>query len=129
MTPNTRKPKFIKTVRTDWHAISAPPPHPPDDENAHAIFPSTFPQWLNIVSSQKRFIFHESTPMFVGLPTARPSHQCTSSGTADAMSRTRTSMPGICPAPSATRPAIFAVFPLADWNNTRILPICSSFRF
>ena len=42
--------------------------HPPALEKAQAILPSTFIQDPIISSSQKRFIFHESTPMFVGLP-------------------------------------------------------------
>ena len=47
--------------------------------------------------------------MLVGLPSARPSHQTTSSAVASSTLRSRTSIPGIIPAPSATRPAIFAV--------------------
>src|SRR4051794_3482675 len=100
---------------SDWQAISAPPPHPPEDEKAHATLPSTFPQWSNMASSQNRFIFHDNTPMLVGLPTANPSHQYTASGVAAATSRRRTSVPGIGPAPSAPRRAIAAVFPLAEW--------------
>src|SRR6476620_5795216 len=105
----------MSTIWRDWQAISAPPPHPPEDENAHATLPSTLPQWSNIASSQNRFIFHDSTPMLVGLPTASPSHQYTSPGEAASTSRSRTSVPGIGPAPSATRVAILAVFPLAEW--------------
>ena len=115
MTPNTRNPKFISTIWSDWQAISAPPPHPPEDENAHATLPSTLPQWSNMASSQNRFILQDSTPMLVGLPTASPSHQYTSSGVAASTSRTRTSVPGMSPAPSATSRAIAAVFPLAEW--------------
>src|SRR6266567_3785636 len=102
---------------SDWQAISAPPPHPPLDENAHATLPSTRPQWSNMASSQNRFIFQDRTPMLVGLPTANPSHQYTSSGAASATSRTRTSVSGMSPAPSATSSAILAVFPLAEWKR------------
>jgi PAS domain S-box-containing protein len=73
VTPNTRNPKFISTIWRDWQAISAPPPQPPEDENAQATLPSSLPQWSNITSSQNRFICQDSTPMFVGLPTASPS--------------------------------------------------------
>ena len=45
-------------------------------------------------SSQKRFICQERIPMLVGLPTAMPSHQITSSGVASAT-------PGNTAAPSA----------------------------
>src|SRR4051794_12437608 len=104
----------MRTVRIDWQASSVPPPQPPDDEKAQAILPSTFIQWGAIGSSQKRFIFHDNTPMFVGLPTARPSHQTTSSAVACSTVRERTSMPATAPAPSATSSAIFAVLPLAE---------------
>src|SRR5947209_4012623 len=61
--------------------------------------------------------------MLVGLPSASPSHQSTSSAVASSTLRRRTSMPGIRPAPSATSPAIFAVLPLAESYRTRTLPI------
>jgi hypothetical protein len=76
-----------------------------------------------MVSSQNRFIRHDSTPMFVGLPTASPSHQDTLSGVTASTSRTRASVPGITAAPSATRAAILMVFPLAEWYSTSALPI------
>src|SRR3954470_3234964 len=106
----------MRTVSRDWQAIYAPPPHPPDEENAQATLPSTFPQWASMASSQNRFIRQDNTPMLVGLPTASPSHQYTSSGVASPTSRTRTSVPGIVPAPSATKSAIVAVLPPAEWN-------------
>lgn len=61
--------------------------------------------------------------MFVGLPSARPAHQRTSSGVASSTLRRRTSMPGMLPAPSATNPAIFAVLPLAESYSTSTFPI------
>src|SRR4029077_7819407 len=123
VTPKTRKPKFISTVSSDWQASSVPPPQPPDEEKAQAILPSTFIQWGAMVSSQNRFIFQDSRPMLVGLPSANPSHQSTSSAVASSTLRRRTSMAGMVAAPSATSPAIFAVFPLAESNSTSTLPI------
>ncbi len=38
--------------------VTAPPPQPPDDEEAQAILPSTCIHCAAIFSSQKRFIFH-----------------------------------------------------------------------
>src|SRR5262245_4711188 len=96
------------------HASSLPPPQPPDEENAQAILPSTFIHESIMTSSQKRFIFQDRMPMFVGLPTARPSHQTTSSAVASATVRRRTSMPGTLAAPSVTSAAILAVLPLAE---------------
>src|SRR4051812_34642972 len=113
----------MSTVSSDWQANSVPPPQPPEEEKAQAILPSTFIQYGAIGSSQNRFIFHDNSPMLVGLPSASPSHHSTSSGVAASTLRRRTSMPGMLPAPSATRSAIFAVFPLAESNNTRTLPI------
>jgi hypothetical protein len=104
----------MSSVSSDWQASSVPPPQPPEEEKAQAILPSTFIQYGAIGSSQKRFIFQESRPMLVGLPRASPSHQSTSSGVACSTGRRRTSMPGMLPAPSATRVAIFAVLPLAE---------------
>src|SRR4051794_38065663 len=46
-----------------------------------------------------------------------------SSGVAASTSRTRTSVAGISPAPSATSAAILAVLPLAEWYRTSTLPI------
>src|SRR5262245_43638399 len=101
----------MSTVSNDWQASSVPPPQPPDDEKTQAILPSTFIQYGAIGSSQKRFIFQDSRPMLVGLPSASPSHQSTSSGVASSTWRRRISTPGMLAAPSPTSLAIFAVFP------------------
>jgi hypothetical protein len=79
-----RKPKLSSTVSRDWQAGSVPPPQPPEEENAQAILPSTFIQCGAIGSSQNRFMFHDKSPMLVGLPRARPSHQSTPSAVAGA---------------------------------------------
>src|SRR3954454_13646482 len=113
----------MSTVSSDWQASSVPPPQPPEDEKAQAILPSTFIQCGAIGSSQKRFIFQDNQPMFVGPPNARASHPSTSSAVASSTLRKRTSMPGMLPAPSAISPAIFAVLPLAKSYNTSTLPI------
>ena len=110
----------MSTVRMLWHASSMPPPHAPAEENAQAIFPSTSIQCGIIASSQKRFIFHERIPMFVGLPTARPSHQITSSAVASSTERTRTSVSAMRCAPSATSAAILATFPDFESKRTRM---------
>src|SRR5436309_650052 len=104
----------MRTVSSDWQASSVPPPQPPEEEKAQAILPSTFIQYGAIGSSQNRFIFQERSPMLVGLPSASPSHQSTSSGVASSTLRRRTSTPGMPPTPSATSPAIIAVLPLAE---------------
>src|SRR5262249_27194474 len=93
-----------------------------EEEKAQASLPSTFIQCGAIASSQNRFIFHDSRPMFVGLPSARPSHHSTSSGIASSTLRRRTSTPGMPAAPSATRAAILAVLPLAESYSTSTLP-------
>src|SRR5215471_2564927 len=113
----------MRTVRIDKQAISLPPPQPPDEEKAQAILPSTFIQESFITSSQNRYIFHESNPMLVGLPTASPSHQSTSSALASSMRRMRTSVPGTPAVPAATNSAILAVLPLAESYRIRTLPI------
>ena len=105
----------------DWQASSMPPPQPPALLNAHPIFPSTFIQCDSMVSSQNRFIFQDTRPMLVGLPTAIPSHQSTSSADAASTCRIRTSVSGTCLAPSATKDAICDTFPERESNSTRIL--------
>ncbi|SVE58649.1 uncharacterized protein METZ01_LOCUS511503, partial [marine metagenome] len=63
-------------------------------DKAQAILPSTFIHESAISVSQNRFIFHESTPMLVGLPTAIPSHHSTSVALASSTESTRTSLSG-----------------------------------
>ena len=89
----------MSTVSRDWQASSMPPPHPPALLKAQAILPSTAIQWGPMVSSQKRFMRQDRIPMLVGLPTASPSHQSTSSAAASSSDRIRTSVSGICRAP------------------------------
>ncbi len=61
------------------------------------------------------------TPMFVGLPTASPSHQTTSSAVASSTERSRTSVSAMLFAPSATSSAMRAVCPDRESKRTRIL--------
>ena len=68
-----------------------------------------------MVSSQNRFMGQERSPMFVGLPRAKPSHHRTSSAEASSMERSRVSMPGTSAAPRSTLRAIVAVFPVCEW--------------
>ena len=68
-----------------------------------------------MVSSQNRFMGHERSPMFVGLPRARPSYHRTSSAEASSMERSRVSMPGTSVAPRSILRAIIAVFPVCAW--------------
>ncbi len=62
--------------------------------------------------------------MLVGLPkrqSVAPEHVLRAP--ASATRRSRTSTPGIPAAPSATRPAIFSVLPLAESYRTSTFPI------
>ena len=71
-----------------------------------------------LVESARRRVAAEcggDPPALVGLSTASPSHQYTSSCVAASPSRRQTSVSGMSPAPSATSRAIAAVFPLAEW--------------